>query len=137
MRWDDLEGAEGKFDGMAAYNQSKLANILFTKALARRLAGKGVSVNALHPGVVATELTRDYPRVVMTVFKMFLMSPEKGAECSLYLATSPEVAGTSGEYFEKSTPTPASRDACDIDQQERLWRITERIIQDATKRNAA
>ena len=137
MRWDDLQQAKGRFRGLAAYNQSKLANVLFTKALARRLAGKGVTVNAVHPGVVATELTRDYPKAISAIWKLFLWTPERGAQCSLYVATSPEVAGATGAYFEKSREKPASRDAQDVEQQERLWSLTEEIIARASRRDAA
>ena len=137
MAWDDLQQSRGPFRGLAAYNQSKLANVLFTKALARRLQGKGVTVNALHPGVVATELTREYPRAIATLFKLFLISPERGAECSLHVATSPALADTSGSYFEKSRPKRASRDARDEEQQERLWELTEAIIRSASERRAA
>jgi NAD(P)-dependent dehydrogenase (short-subunit alcohol dehydrogenase family) len=122
---------------MRAYNQSKLANVLFTKALSRRLAGKRVTVNAVHPGVVATELMRDFPKALTAVLKLFLLSPERGAECSVYVATSPEVAGTTGEYFEKSRPKTASAEARDEQQQERLWTITEDIIQTGTRLHAA
>jgi NAD(P)-dependent dehydrogenase (short-subunit alcohol dehydrogenase family) len=137
MKWDDLQQASGRYDGLRAYNQSKLANVLFTKALARRLAGKGVTVNAVHPGVVATELSRDFPKALTAIFKLFLLSPERGAECSLHVATSPDVAGTTGEYFEKSKPKTASKDARDEGQQERLWTVTEGLIQGATKEKAA
>ena len=137
MNWDDLQQARGRYDGIRAYNQSKLANVLFTKALARRLAGKGVTVNAVHPGVVATELTRAFPKPLMAIFKLFLLSPERGAECSLHVATSPDVAAMTGEYFEKSEPKTASRDARDEGQQERLWMVTEGLIKGATKQEAA
>jgi NAD(P)-dependent dehydrogenase (short-subunit alcohol dehydrogenase family) len=137
MAWDDLQQAKGPFRGLAAYNQSKLANVLFTKALARRLQGKGVTVNALHPGVVATELTRDYPPAIAAILKLFLISPERGAQCSLYVATSPDLADTTGAYFAKSRAKPASRDARDEEQQERLWGLTEAIIASASQQRAA
>jgi len=131
MKWDDLEG-RARFSGMAAYNQSKLANVLFTKALARRLEGTGVTVNALHPGVVATELVREYPAVVRTLWKLFVWTPERGAECSLHVATAPELEGVSGEFFAKSRSVRASRDALDVEQQEKLWSLTDRILARAT-----
>jgi NAD(P)-dependent dehydrogenase (short-subunit alcohol dehydrogenase family) len=137
MAWDDPQQTRGPFRGLSAYNQSKLANVLFTKALARRLQGKGVTVNALHPGVVATELTREYPKAIAALFKLFLISPERGAECSLYVATSPDLAETTGAYFEKSRAKPASRDARDEAQQERLWQLTEEIIANPSQRRAA
>jgi len=128
MGWDDLQFTARKYGGITAYNQSKLANVLFTKALARRLAGTGVTVNALHPGVVATELTRSYPRPLVAVMKMFLLTPAQGAECSLHVATAPELAGVTGEYFEKSRIKPASRAARDEAAQEKLWALTEQLL---------
>jgi NAD(P)-dependent dehydrogenase (short-subunit alcohol dehydrogenase family) len=137
MVWEDLQFSARKYDGITAYNQSKLANVLFTKALARRLEGTGVTVNAVHPGVVATELTRDYPRVLIAVMQLFLLSPERGADCSMFVATSPELAGVTGEYFEKSRAKPASRAAQDVDAQERLWKLTEGLLAATSKLECA
>ncbi len=88
-----------KYSSMAAYRQSKLANILYSNELARRLAGRGVTSNALHPGGVATEITRDSPLWMRVAFKIIGASPEKGARTSVQLASSPDVAERSGEYF--------------------------------------
>ena len=137
MQWSDLQQSHGRFRGLAAYNQSKLANVLFANALARRLAGKGVTVNALHPGVVATELTRDYPKALQAVIKLFMSTPEQGAACSIYVATSPAIEGTTGTYFDKSKPKPASKDARDVAQQERLWSVTEELTGRAVQGRAA
>jgi NAD(P)-dependent dehydrogenase (short-subunit alcohol dehydrogenase family) len=137
MQWDDLQQKSGTYRGLVAYNQSKLANVLFSNALARRLAGKGVTVNALHPGVVATELTRDYPRAVMAIAKLFMWTPERGAECSIYVASAPEIAGTTGAYFERSKAKPAASDARDEGQQERLWSLTQDLIAHTSRRDAA
>ncbi len=128
MDWDDLEFEKRKFNGPTAYNQSKLANVLFTKALARRLEGTGVTVNAVHPGVVATELARDYPKLLVKVFHLFLLSPEEGARCSLHVATSPELEGITGLYFEKSKAKQAAGAALDVIAQERLWELSERRL---------
>jgi len=133
MVWNDLQFDPRKYDGITAYNQSKLANVLFTKALARRLEGTGVTVNAVHPGVVATDLTRDYPRALIAVMQLFLLTPERGAECSLFVATAPELAGVTGEYFEKSRAKPASREGQDVGAQERLWKMTEELLARASK----
>jgi len=133
MVWDDLQFGTRKYDGITAYNQSKLANVLFTKALARRLEGTGITVNAVHPGVVATDLTRDYPRALIAVMQLFLLTPERGAECSLFVATAPELAGVTGEYFEKSRAKPASREGQDIEAQERLWKVTEELLAQTSK----
>jgi NAD(P)-dependent dehydrogenase (short-subunit alcohol dehydrogenase family) len=128
MDWDDLQFERRKYSGTAAYNQSKLANVLFTLALARRLESKGVTVNAVHPGVVATELTRDYPRLLIKLFHLFLLTPEQGAACSLHVAASPDTAATTGQYFEKSKTKPPLRAAQDRDAQEKLWSLTERLL---------
>jgi len=127
MAWDDLFYENRKYNASAAYSQSKLANVLFTKALARRLEGTGVSVNAVHPGVVATELARGYPKILVKIFHLFLLTPEKGAACSLHVATAPELAGVTGEYFEKSKIKRASTAALDEAAQERLWELTEKL----------
>ncbi|MEZ4393839.1 MAG: SDR family oxidoreductase [Polyangiales bacterium] len=125
MNWDDPQFERGGFGGPKAYNQSKLANVLFTKALARRLGGRGVTVNAVHPGVVATELARDYPKLLVKLFHLFLLTPEQGARCSLHVAMSDECGRETGNYYEKSRPKTASRAACDEAAQERLWKLTE------------
>lgn len=127
MGWDDLQFERRKFGSLAAYSQSKLANVLFTKALSRRLEGTGVAVNAVHPGVVATELARDSPKLVMKIVQLFMLTPEQGAACSLNVATAPELAGVTGEYFEKSRIKPAATAALDEAAQERLWKLTEAL----------
>jgi NAD(P)-dependent dehydrogenase (short-subunit alcohol dehydrogenase family) len=134
MVWDDLHFERRKYNGPSAYNQSKLANVLFTNALARRLLDtveNRVTVNAVHPGVVATELARDYPPFLVKIFHLFLLSPAEGAACSLHVATSPELASVSGSYFEKSKAKQASAKARDLEAQEQLWSLTERLIAEA------
>jgi NAD(P)-dependent dehydrogenase (short-subunit alcohol dehydrogenase family) len=128
MDWDDLMAETRSYSGTRAYNQSKLANVLFTKALARRLEGTGVTVNALHPGVVATELTRELPGFLAKLAKLFLLTPEQGAATSLHVAISQETATKSGAYFDDSREKIASRDARDEEAQERLWLISERLL---------
>jgi NAD(P)-dependent dehydrogenase (short-subunit alcohol dehydrogenase family) len=128
MEWDDLQLERNPFSGSAAYNQSKLANVLFTKALSRRLGDEGVTVNAVHPGVVTTELTRDYPKLLVKVFQLFTISPEAGAKTSLHVAIAPELATTTGAYFERSEEKPASKAALDEAAQERLWSISEALL---------
>ena len=127
MGWDDLQFERRKYSTLAAYNQSKLANVLFTKALARRLAGSGVTVNAVHPGLVLTELFRDYPRLMVKLMSPFMKTPEQGAACSLHVATAPELDGVSGEYFENSRTRPSARAARDEAAQDRLWTLTEAL----------
>jgi NAD(P)-dependent dehydrogenase (short-subunit alcohol dehydrogenase family) len=128
MAWDDLMFEKRAYAGGAAYNQSKLANVLHTLALARRLEGTKVTVNAVHPGVVSTELVRDYPRFLTAIFKLFLISPEKGAVCSLHVATAPELSGVTGQYFEKSRAKLPAREAMDEAAQERLWELSEKLV---------
>ena len=128
MVWDDLQYERRKFAGTAAYNQSKLANVLFTIALARRLEGTGVTVNAVHPGVVATELSRAYPKLLVKLFHLFLLTPEKGAACSLHVATAPELSKVTGEYFEKSKIKLSAAAARDEAPQEQLWKLSETLL---------
>jgi len=116
---NDLQFERRKYSGIAAYRQSKLLMNAFTFELARRLAGTGVTANCLHPGAVATNiwnpdlLLPPIGKLIVAVLKPFLLNSKQGAAVSLYLATSPEVAQVSGEYFVKSKPAksnPLSRD---------------------------
>ena len=129
LDFDDLMNA--KVSGLLpAYSRSKLANILFMRALARRLDGTGVTVNALHPGLVQSHIFQDSRllRVVLgLVGRFFMLTPAQGARTSVYLATSPEVAGASGGYYERCRlidPSPAAQDELDG---ERLWRESARL----------
>jgi retinol dehydrogenase-12 len=116
-----------KYNGLRAYNNSKLALLWFTYALARRLAGTGVTVNALHPGMVKSNLTARnggfYKWIVQPLFNLQAISAEQGAQTSVYLASSPEVEGVSGKYFGKCQPRASSPASYDVDAQERLWRL--------------
>ncbi|MGH8305244.1 MAG: SDR family oxidoreductase [Steroidobacteraceae bacterium] len=125
----DLMNARVGF--LTAYQRSKLANLLFTRALARRLAGSGVTVNALHPGFVRSHLFHGSPALVRLVLataaRPFMRSAEEGAETSVYLATSPEVEGRSGGYYRGCRPVAPSRAAqCDEDAA-RLWDESARL----------
>ena len=127
IAFDNLQG-EKSFSGMRAYAQSKLANILFTFALARRLAGTGVTANCLHPGVVATGFghnTNGLVKTLVSLARPFLISPAKGAATSIYLASSPEVAGVSGKYFAKCRAAAPANQANDVAVQEKLWTLSE------------
>ena len=116
---------------MAAYARSKLANVLFARALARRLAGSGVTVNALHPGLVNSHLFHNSPallRVLLSsVGRLFMLSPQQGARDSVYLAAAPELGGHSGGYYHDCRPVApsaaAQNDAC----AERLWQESARL----------
>ena len=126
INFDDLQGAKG-YAGFRAYSQSKLANIMFTYALARRLARTGVTANCLHPGVVATGFghnTRGIISTLLTIGRPFLLTAAKGAKTSIYLASSPEVAGLSGKYFAKCKPVASSARSEDVAVQERLWAVS-------------
>lgn len=123
---DDLQ-SERRYRGPRVYGQSKLANILFTRELARRLAGTGVTVNCLHPGVVATRFAQNNGRLalwVTTLLKPFFLTPEQGADTAIHLATSPEVEGVSGEYFVKRKARRPSAAALDEATARRLWTLS-------------
>ncbi|HTV55100.1 MAG TPA: SDR family NAD(P)-dependent oxidoreductase [Terriglobia bacterium] len=116
--------------GFKVYSRSKLCNILFTRELARRLTGNGVTANCLHPGFVATRFGDQSGGVVsvgVRVAKLFALSPEKGAETLVYLAASPEVAGVTGKYFHKCRPILPSEEARADAAAKRLWQETARI----------
>jgi NAD(P)-dependent dehydrogenase (short-subunit alcohol dehydrogenase family) len=112
------------------YARSKLMNILYTRELARKLAGAGVTANSLHPGFVSTRFGDQTGGLIgfgIGIAKRFALTPEQGAETLVYLASSPEVATTTGEYFHKCRPTMPSREAQDDDKAQRLWRESSKI----------
>jgi NAD(P)-dependent dehydrogenase (short-subunit alcohol dehydrogenase family) len=127
---DDIQ-ATRKYSSMRVYGTSKLANILFTRALAKRLEGTSVTATCLHPGFVRTNFVRDVPPWGRTLFALvapFARSPEKGAETIVYLAASPQVQSASGGYYfdcKLSEPAPAARDD---ELAERLWRLSEQLV---------
>jgi NAD(P)-dependent dehydrogenase (short-subunit alcohol dehydrogenase family) len=129
LDFDDLQAAKG-YSAMQAYGRSKLCNILFTRELARRWSGNGVTANCLHPGFVATRFgdgSGGFLSGVVRVAKLFAITPEKGAETIVYLASSPDVAAISGEYFYQcrpATPTAAGRDDAAAG---RLWAESAKI----------
>jgi NAD(P)-dependent dehydrogenase (short-subunit alcohol dehydrogenase family) len=134
MNFDDLQ-FERAFSARHAYGHSKLANVLFTYELARRLEGTGVTANCLHPGVVRTGFgknnTSDPLGLIVNggirVAGLFFISPQKGAETSVYLASSAEVEGVTGKYFARSKEAPSSAASQDVDAARRLWEISERM----------
>lgn len=126
---DDLTG-DRSFSGWTAYGRSKLANVLFTRELARRTAGSGVTATCLHPGVVATGLARGAPlsiRLFFRLFSAFLLGPSRGARTTVHLAASPEVAGSSGTYWVRCEPVEPSAAARDDELARRLWRESARL----------
>ena len=132
INFDDLQG-EKDFDGQRANHQSKLADVLFTYELARRLEGTRVTVNCLHPGMVATGLIdkdKDFPVFFKYLYKLsrpLQKSPAKGAETSLYLASSPEVEGISGQYFVNKKIAQSSPESHDPQLAQRLWEVSEKL----------
>jgi retinol dehydrogenase-12 len=126
---DDLQLEHG-WDSWRSYSNSKLANILFTRELARRLAGTGVTANCAHPGVVRTGFGREGSpllRLGITIARPFLLSPERGASTIVYLATSADVAGASGGYYVKSKLREPSGAARDDATAQRLWQLSEEL----------
>jgi NAD(P)-dependent dehydrogenase (short-subunit alcohol dehydrogenase family) len=129
LDFSDLQSAK-EYRGLRVYGRSKLANILFTRELARRLAGTGVTANCLHPGAVATrfgESSGGWVGRVLPVLRLFFISPEQGADTIIYLASSPEVADTTGAYFVKRKITAPSAAAQDDAAAKRLWEATEAL----------
>jgi NAD(P)-dependent dehydrogenase (short-subunit alcohol dehydrogenase family) len=120
-----VTNAQVRYGATAAYARSKLANVMHTFALARRMAGSGISVNCLHPGVVATNLLPRWLRVVKPLFTRVMFDAERGARTSVYLALDPSVADTRGRYFdEDQLPRTASALANDLELQESLWKMS-------------
>ena len=121
--------AERSYRSFGRYGETKLANILFTIELARRLDGTGVTANCFHPGLVATGFNRNNGLLMdlgMTILKPVSRSPQKGADTLVWLATSPDVANVSGAYFFDQQPRPPSPEAQDTETAGRLWEISER-----------
>jgi len=133
MNWDDLQLERG-YDAAFAYGQSKLANILFTRELARRLPPEEVIANACHPGSVRTGLGRDGDTsgvigvVAFGLLRPFYLSPARGARTLIYLATAPEVTGQTGGYYVRCRPHRVSVPARDDDAARRLWEISEHLV---------
>ena len=127
--FEDLQGRRN-FGALRAYGQSKLANILFAGELARRLAGTGITVIALHPGFVATNIFRRdgwASRLMQLWARLFAISPEEGAKTSIYLATSPEVECVTGQYFVSAKVAQPSKEARDEETAWKLWEISEEL----------
>jgi retinol dehydrogenase 12 len=131
MNFDDLQ-AEQRYDGYQAYSQSKLANLLFTYELARRLGETGIAVNAVNPGFAATNiglnnfsLTRGrFGNAVRRLMGLVANSAEEGAQTTIYMATAAEVEGVTGKYFEKQTAVPSSKESYDTVAANRLWQVS-------------
>lgn len=124
MDFDDLQGENKKYGAFKNYGVSKLALTLFTYELSRRLEGTGVTVNAVHPGVVRSNLGRDQPAFSRAFQKVFFKSPKKGATTSIYLASSPEVKGITGKYFVNKEPKKSSDESYNEEYAKQLWEIS-------------
>ena len=132
ISFDDLQSVQ-HYRPMRVYGQSKLANMLFTLELARRLEGSGVTANSLHPGTVRTGYggdgdTRGLLAFGIKISSPFFLSPAKGARTSVYLASSPDVAGVNGEYFVNCKPKRPKPWAQDADAAKRLWQVSEQLV---------
>jgi len=127
IQFDDLEFKKN-FSGLKAYGHSKLAVILFTRLLAKKLEGTGVTVNCVNPGLNQTNLGRDAGFAARMVFKILGKDPAKGAETALYLASLPDVATVSGEYFEKKQVKKTNLETYDMDAANKLWDISKKYV---------
>ena len=129
--FDDLMG-ELTYSGQRAYNQSKLANVMFTYELARRLDGSGVTANTLHPGVTRTAFgAEDGTRVmapIIAALRPFMRSPKRGAETSVFLASSPAAAGITGHFFENRKARPSQKASYDSVTTARLWEVSAALV---------
>jgi len=126
LDFDDLHMEKG-YQIMRAYARSKLANVLFTRELAKRLEGAGVTVNSLHPGAVATRIWDHapwYAKPALAVAKLFMITPEQGGDTIMYLATSPEVQGKTGGYYEKNRLVDPAEHAKDEVLARKLWNVS-------------
>jgi len=131
MDFDNLQFERG-YNGWLAYSNSKLANVLFTFELARRLQGSPVTANVLHPGFVRTNFAKNNGllfRLAKPIADLAAIPVDEGAQTSIYLASSPDVEGVSGEYFVKSQPIRAAAQAYDGASARRLWEISEEMVE--------
>lgn len=130
LDFDDLQSAKS-YSGFSVYGESKLCNILFNRELARRLQGSGVTANCLHPGFVATRFGDNNPGflgIAIRIAKpLAALSPEKGAETIIYLASSPAVEGKSGGYYYKSAPATPTAEAQNDADAKRLWDVSAKL----------
>ena len=132
LDFDDLQ-SERKYGAFDVYSKSKLANIYFTRELARRLEGSGVTANALHPGFVASRFGRDgdmglQGTILFPLIRPFAISQKAGARTPIYLASSPDVEGLTGQYFYKCAPAEPSKRAQDDEAAKRLWAVSEELV---------
>lgn len=131
IAFDDPNYQHHLYSPWGAYGQSKLANILFTYELARRLEGSGVTANAFHPGVVASGFAHNGPLLsaALTLARPMMISPEEGAQTAIFLASSqsPSVVGVTGKYFTKNATVSSSKESYNTESQRQLWEISEEL----------
>ena len=130
VHFDDID-LERRYSAFRAYGQSKLANVLFTRELARRLAGTGVTANSMHPGFVASGFATNngrFARALLALLSPFARSPEKAASTLTHLAVAPELEQVTGGYFQAMQPTRVSKEAADPEVARRLWELSERLV---------
>ena len=132
LDFDDLQ-SERKYRSFGVYGKTKLANILFTRELARRLDGTGVTANSVHPGFVASRFGRDgdtgmLGKLFMPLTRPFALNAEQGAKTSIYLASDPAVEGITGAYWVKCAPVSPSDAAQDDDAARKLWDVSEQLV---------
>ncbi|MFX0039255.1 MAG: SDR family oxidoreductase [Promethearchaeota archaeon] len=125
--FEDLQSKSNKYSLFRVYGISKLGTVLFTYELSRKLEGTGVTANAVHPGLVNTNLGRDQSKFSQWFARKFFKSPEEGAETSIYLASSPEVEGITGKYFIDKEPRLSSEESYNEEYAKRLWEICEEM----------
>ncbi|MEP7064496.1 MAG: SDR family oxidoreductase [Gemmatimonadota bacterium] len=128
--FEDLQ-SEKRYRGFLAYGKTKLMNVLFTYELAARLSGSGVTANCLHPGAVATDMLRQLPKWLYALISPFLITPAQGAATTIFLASSPAVEGVSSSYYEKGKAKRSSTRSYDVSARERLWSVSEALIESA------
>jgi NAD(P)-dependent dehydrogenase (short-subunit alcohol dehydrogenase family) len=120
--------SELKFNGNKSYSNSKLLVVYFTKELSSRLAKENVAVNCVHPGVVGTDVFREYPKLIAKLLNVFISKPSEGAKPLVYLATSNEVEGVTGNYFYKTNIKKTANIANDSTLSRKIWEKTEELI---------
>jgi retinol dehydrogenase-14 len=129
--FDDLQGARN-YSGQRAYNQSKLANIIFTNELAHRLEGTGITANSVHPGVVRTNFGAEdqawFFSIISRVVRPLLKTPAQGAETSIYLASSPEMNGVTGQFFANRKSKRPNNVAFDTEMTAKLWNVSAALV---------
>jgi NAD(P)-dependent dehydrogenase (short-subunit alcohol dehydrogenase family) len=127
LDFDAIRGYE-KYSGQAAYNASKLCNVLFALELARRLEGTGVTSNVLHPGAVATDIVRDLPWILRKIIGFMFIDPEKGAQTTIMLASDPDLAEVTGKYYDQCELAAYSSQADDEALRTRLWDLSAELV---------